>query len=903
MTREIPHMGCLPRKPIPGTVTFSAQDHHPLPLPSTSRESQVPLASPETPVVVSEFTFRPPITPASLSHHSWSATSVNSDSHHEHDGAQMPSVDSLTLYDDPTLDSTPTFTPNPSRRRRTVDDYSKIDNLLPSLRDDRISPIDILNQVLNPMDASYDRYRIGLYREDSDKLSNLIENIMADDKGKAKLLECMRPHLEEFACDIVAQEMETRRKNSFLQGVAVVTPTFMENLSLDEEEDQIPFLSSILEAASQTDRAKIQNKKKNPTKLCQVITRQLLYQYSNRCLAFQTAFGLFLWSTGCARQTIDALFRCALSVGYYSVQSHIEASADFCMDAAANIVQEPHSFEYDNLNVSRSIFYEQVGERGVGKVTSGTFGLFCLRNAKREHMLLAPMMKRFRALAGLQYNRDIRPSLDHLASYLDQVTILVISRLAAYEEEFEWISKHPDLQHIPRRPIPVGYKTKYYPLRASTIEEATVLGNLQYHDEIYIHLLKQDPESLSKYAIPSYNDQLTNARIRSAQSMRAQDINPWERREVFQLGFGLFHACLNLMWAILHTHRGSVNDAGSLAYFFALMEKTRLGNDQPDYHTLLAALMQVLDGIILNTWLRECGFVTLKSFAASIPTPETLRRIAHRIINKYAASTTSNDVDIPGDSDESSDSGSDSEPTPAATQSRPTLNPKDDIAHHNLQLLTRDLLMVAILVRAISDGDFGRVEVLLPHLAMMYRGAGCNKYCTELLHFLQNLKYVWTPEFADIMRDNMIICLNGRGPGHCMAIDLNIEHLIGYLKNLLRVEGLDSTWDRLGNTSAAIARTYQSTGHTTPNTSHLVWRVQAKIAEEKLQVFEAGRARNAQKKPAVDILSTGEAKLKSSTLATFNKKTAALVAGLSFEEDEDECPAMALRGDLPEEYS
>ncbi|KAK6981366.1 hypothetical protein R3P38DRAFT_3333856 [Favolaschia claudopus] len=841
-----------PRKPIPGTVTFSAQDHHPLPLPSTSRESQVPLASPETPVVVSEFTFRPPITPASLSRpqtqrhpdHSWSATSVNSDSHHEHDGAQMPSVDSLTLYDDPTLDSTPTFTPNPSRRRRTVDDYSKIDNLLPSLRDDRISPIDILNQVLNPMDASYDRYRIGLYREDSDKLSNLIENIMADDK------------------DPISKSLP----NSFLQGVAVVTPTFMENLSLDEEEDQIPFLSSILEAASQTDRAKIQNKKKNPTK---VITRQLLYQYSNRCLAFQTAFGLFLWSTGCARQTIDALFRCALSVGYYSVQSHIEASADFCMDAAANIVQEPHSFEYDNLNVSRSIFYEQVGERGVGK-----------------HMLLAPMMKRFRALAGLQYNRDIRPSLDHLASYLDQVTILVISRLAAYEEEFEWISKHPDLQHIPRRPIPVGYKTKYYPLRASTIEEATVLGNLQYHDEIYIHLLKQDPESLSKYAIPSYNDQLTNARIRHKSV---------ERREVFQLGFGLFHACLNLMWAILHTHRGSVNDAGSLAYFFALMEKTRLGNDQPDYHTLLAALMQVLDGIILNTWLRECGFVTLKSFAASIPTPETLRRIAHRIINKYAASTTSNDVDIPGDSDESSDSGSDSEPTPAATQSRPTLNPKDDIAHHNLQLLTRDLLMVAILVRAISDGDFGRVEVLLPHLAMMYRGAGCNKYCTELLHFLQNLKYVWTPEFADIMRDNMIICLNGRGPGHCMAIDLNIEHLIGYLKNLLRVEGLDSTWDRLGNTSAAIARTYQSTGHTTPNTSHLVWRVQAKIAEEKLQVFEAGRARNAQKKPAVDI--------SSSTLATFNKKTAALVAGLSFEEDEDECPAMALRGDLPEEYS
>jgi hypothetical protein len=35
---------------------------------------------------------------------------------------------------------------------------------------------------------------------------------------------------------------------------------------------------------------------------------------------------------------------------------------------------------------------------------------------------------------------------------------------------------------------------------------------------------------------------------------------------------------------------------------------------------------------------------------------------------------------------------------------------------------------------------------------------------------------------SDIMRDNMIICLSGLGPGHCMPMDMNIEHLIGYLK-------------------------------------------------------------------------------------------------------------------------
>jgi hypothetical protein len=55
---------------------------------------------------------------------------------------------------------------------------------------------------------------------------------------------------------------------------------------------------------------------------------------------------------------------------------------------------------------------------------------------------------------------------------------------------------------------------------------------------------------------------------------------------------------------------------------------------------------------------------------------------------------------------------------------------------------------MAELVRAISDGDIGRIEDMLPMLAMMFRGAGSNNYCTEILHFIHNLKYVWTSEFA-----------------------------------------------------------------------------------------------------------------------------------------------------------
>jgi hypothetical protein len=71
-----------------------------------------------------------------------------------------------------------------------------------------------------------------------------------------------------------------------------------------------------------------------------------------------------------------------------------------------------------------------------------------------------------------------------------------------------------------------------------------------------------------------------------------------------------------------------------------------------------------------------------------------------------------------------------------------------DIVHENVVRLTRDLLYVTELINAISSGDFGRIEDILPDLACMFRGAGSNNYSTEILHFLFNIKEVWTPEFA-----------------------------------------------------------------------------------------------------------------------------------------------------------
>ncbi|KJA21725.1 hypothetical protein HYPSUDRAFT_102698, partial [Hypholoma sublateritium FD-334 SS-4] len=114
------------------------------------------------------------------------------------------------------------------------------------------------------------------------------------------------------------------------------------------------------------------------------------------------------------------------------------------------------------------------------------------------------------------------------------------------------------------------------------------------------------------------------------------DTNAWNQHEVFQIGIGLFHLCLNFLWVLLNVHRGALSQTGSLTYFFSVLEKTRLGGEHPDYHSLLAAVMQILNGLMLNAWRQECGHLSLSSFAESKPSSEDLLSIANKIIDKYA---------------------------------------------------------------------------------------------------------------------------------------------------------------------------------------------------------------------------------------------------------------------------
>ncbi|PBK62309.1 hypothetical protein ARMSODRAFT_1061495, partial [Armillaria solidipes] len=416
------------------------------------------------------------------------------------------------------------------------------------------------------------------------------------------------PHVVGAGCTMISTEMNTFTKSLSVVGTSAITTAFIDSWTFDSSINHpTPVLRQFLLTAAQTELAKEKNKIKNPEKILNAVVRQLSYSRSNRSMEFQTMFGLFLWCTGCQRQTIEALHQCGLSISYAGVCTALAHLATQCLALAVFIGALMHVFCYDNVNISTSDFVEQRGSDTPAKVTSGTFAvLYPVRNGVPEHMLIAPILTRYRTAPQLDFNRDLRPSLEQRKSFHSQLKIIISKVLFDYCDKFDSdLCEHQSLQHKSRRRIPDEYITLCFPIPVSTIPEATTKDNIRFHDHVYLVKLGRNISTLST-------------------------------RQVFQLGFGLFHACQTLVWALLHNHRGVVSQVGSLAYFFELMDKTRLGSAKPDYHTLLYALTQIFDGLILNAWRQECGYSSLEEFASSKPNPTQILDLSEKILNNYA---------------------------------------------------------------------------------------------------------------------------------------------------------------------------------------------------------------------------------------------------------------------------
>jgi hypothetical protein len=109
----------------------------------------------------------------------------------------------------------------------------------------------------------------------------------------------------------------------------------------------------------------------------------------------------------------------------------------------------------------------------------------------------------------------------------------------------------------------------------------------------------------------------------------------------------------------------------------------------------------------------------LKQYSKSKPSPKKLLSVAQRTFLNYATAAPKTDIREMDSSKEEGDSHTDTDPD-AQTQHDPMPNKEC------VQVPTAD--------------------------------AGGNNYCTEILHFIFNLKHVWTPEFVFVVPQCLKYC-------------------------------------------------------------------------------------------------------------------------------------------------
>lgn len=142
----------------------------------------------------------------------------------------------------------------------------RIQDALNLLRGRRLSPFDLVLEILDEDKPQYSYHRAEFYKEGNQKLEKILNIVIADAAGKRKLQTWMRrPLAVDLFCDIISEEMDSVRDAELLPGTAAAaSPEFIMNWTVSTHEELAPSLLKILSAASQTSIAKEKNKKKNP---------------------------------------------------------------------------------------------------------------------------------------------------------------------------------------------------------------------------------------------------------------------------------------------------------------------------------------------------------------------------------------------------------------------------------------------------------------------------------------------------------------------------------------------------------------------------------------------------------------------------------------------------------------
>ncbi|KAH6904369.1 hypothetical protein BKA70DRAFT_1507774 [Coprinopsis sp. MPI-PUGE-AT-0042] len=123
---------------------------------------------------------------------------------------------------------------------------------------DRIGPFGIVDRILSDETCIYEDYRTRFFQESNDSLTKILDLVAQNVHGSRKLRAWLQSELgSSLVADIVSDEMDAVTASECIQGLADITPDDISSCELTDHITRAPFLTNILVAAAQTERAKV----------------------------------------------------------------------------------------------------------------------------------------------------------------------------------------------------------------------------------------------------------------------------------------------------------------------------------------------------------------------------------------------------------------------------------------------------------------------------------------------------------------------------------------------------------------------------------------------------------------------------------------------------------------------
>lgn len=277
-------------------------------------------------------------------------------------------------------------------------------------------------------------------------------------------------------------------------------------------------------------------------------------------------------------------------------------------------------------------------------------------------------------------------------------------------------------------------KSKPMPARAIDEDEGTLNGNLAVLQD----LRKQGgytPEQ-AEYITLTHVDLATYDFIASLQrSTRREDTSLESKLSYIVCVPGMFHCFAAMGDAIVKLHVSGEPDSelpGSFYHLAGTANPRTIAkfHNRPGFRQAFRTI-----NLILVASIRDCVDQIrpkggLSAWMKTKPTLNDVVELCTQIYELLVASTDSTD--------------------------------NDPVALANQKQLHRNLLLYLASHQAMKTGDIGRFTHLLLAWIPIFRAAGKTRYEDGMLGFLSNLYFRWPKKFANIVRQNWLLNINGR---------------------------------------------------------------------------------------------------------------------------------------------